>query len=139
MSGYDSQYNRSDAGTLLRKAAELINDAITWDMTEEGKSYWVLVYETLFDKAYKADNYFGHAGRAYVPQGQGDKAEPVITGRIVVASPPVHISHFGYSLCRTVSGRPWEWPEGHTQVSLADADKATCPDCIQIKGKAQKK
>lgn len=54
-----------------------------------------------------------------------------IPGEIKSSKPieTIHIVQFGEAMCRKVTGKPFEWPNGHTQVSVADAQHANCHDC----------
>lgn len=43
----------------------------------------------------------------------------------------VHILYQGLPRCRFSTEVPRDWPEGHQWVSDADADQATCQECLR--------
>lgn len=43
-----------------------------------------------------------------------------------------HICNAGQVVCGAVSGPPSSWPRGHFRVGPGDAEKATCPRCLDL-------
>lgn len=62
----------------------------------------------------------------------GDK-EAVASAAVPDAPPGtvVHMLYHGYPLCGFTTEIPANWPEGHSWVSVMDAEHATCPECIR--------
>lgn len=52
--------------------------------------------------------------------------------------PTVHILYQGLPRCRFSTDVPRDWPDRHKWVSDADADLATCPDCLRQVGRDTK-